>query len=77
VFGCVVNVVISKAGHGEVTVIIIWLIPDIDALLLSDILRRGSEVLRQQLLLFVEIVPSALSWSASYEQRRLRDVPRQ
>lgn len=31
-----VDVVICKAGHGEVTVIVIWLLPDVDTVLLAN-----------------------------------------
>ena len=40
----VCNVLISKGSHREVTMVIVWLIPDVDALFLSDLLRGCGEV---------------------------------
>ena len=55
-----INVIIRKSSHCEVAVIVVRLKPDIDALLLSDFLRSGDEVLWEKLVLFVEVVTSAL-----------------
>lgn len=59
-FRSVGNVLISKCSHGEITMIIVWLIPDFDALLLSNFLRGCGEILWQQLTLLVEIVSGSL-----------------
>jgi hypothetical protein len=42
-----INVIIRKRSHREVAVVIVRLKPDIDALLLTDLLRSLNEVLGQ------------------------------
>lgn len=54
------NMVISKARHGVIAVVVIWLEPNGDALLLTDRLGCLYEVFGQQLLLRVEVVASTL-----------------
>ena len=39
------NVLVSKCSHREVTMVIVWLIPDVDAFVLSDLLCGCGEVL--------------------------------
>lgn len=55
------NMVIRKARHEKVAVIIVRLVADIDTLD-AGIFGGFFEVLGQQLTLFVEIVAGALSW---------------
>lgn len=55
-----VDVIVGKAGHGKVTVVVVRLFPDIDALLLADRLGRVFEILREELSLLVEVVAGAL-----------------
>jgi len=54
------DMVIRERCHSKVAVIIIRLEPDVDALLLADLLGRSCEVLRQKLALLIEIVSGAL-----------------
>lgn len=54
------DVVICEGRHSEVAVVIIGLIANIDTLLVADFLCSLIEILRQKLLLLVEIVASAL-----------------
>lgn len=54
------DVVIGKRGHGVVAVVVVGLIADIDALLVTRFLCRFGEVLGQELPLLVEIVARSL-----------------
>lgn len=61
-----VDMIIRKSSHSVVTMIVIRLVPDINALDAS--LGNGLfEVLREQLALFVEVVAGSLQSLASFQ----------
>ena len=39
-----INMVVRERGHGKVAVVVVRLIPDVDALLLPDFLCRSNKV---------------------------------
>jgi hypothetical protein len=55
-----IHMVISKACHGEVAMVIIGLEPDVDARVDASFLGCVGEIFRQELSLLVEIVSSPL-----------------
>lgn len=55
-----VHMVVGKACHGEVAMVIVWLISDVDALLLANGLGGFSEIFWQELLLLVKVVAGTL-----------------
>lgn len=55
------NVLIRKAGHEVVAVVVVGLQPQVDTLVIARFLGRGEEVLGQQLLLLVEVVCGTLA----------------
>ncbi len=54
------DVVIGKRSHGVVAVVVVGLVADIDALLITRFFGRFGEVLGQELPLLVEIVARSL-----------------
>lgn len=56
-----IDVVVSKASHGEVAVVIIWLESDGDSRVDASLFGGLFEVLRQKLSLLIKVVSSSLS----------------
>ena len=55
-----VHMIISEACHGEVTVVIIGLEPNVDARVDASFLGCGGEIFWQELSLLVKVVSSPL-----------------
>ena len=55
-----INVIIRKCCYGKITVVVVWLIPDIQPSINTGFLRGSSEVLREKLPLLIEVVAGSL-----------------
>ena len=55
-----INMIICKASHCKVAVVVVGLKPDVDTLLLTGLFGSSDEVFGKELRLLVEIVASAL-----------------
>lgn len=60
ILGCVLDVVVGERGHGVITVVVVRLVADIDALLVAGFFGRFGEILGKELSLFVEVVARSL-----------------
>jgi len=61
VLGCVIYMVVGKARHEVVAVIVIGLHSERDAVLVAGLLCRRNKVLGKKLTLLVEVVTSTLA----------------
>jgi hypothetical protein len=63
---CPLNVVVGKCSHEVVAVVVVGLHAELDALVIASFFGCLDKVLRKKLALLVEVVSSALTWSATY-----------
>ena len=60
VLRCICNMLIRKARHEVIAVIVVWLEAEVDALVVASFLCRCYQVLGEKLFLFVKVVASTL-----------------
>ena len=69
-----VDVVIRKRSHEEVAVVVVGLQAKLNALVVASLLSCVDKVLRQELLLLVEIVTSTLRFVSMFQRKAGEDT---